>query len=163
MDIKDFAYLLLAMMANKSKKINLLDKNIKTLSLPCSYKETIEKIIGENVGWRESFSVLIDVEEYSYNNYAWEEKFSKCLKEILKEMGKKVEYDLVYDRIEVEFKQEEIDKILEKYTDEKINNKMDHFTNLLASQCFTRSYLAMMKQIEQSKNGYVYQKNSRRK
>lgn len=162
MDIKDFTCLLVAMVANKSKKISLIDSNIKTFSLPSSYKETIEKIVGENAEWRDSFSVLIDIEEYSYNNYDWEDKFSRCLKDMLKEMGKKVEYDLVYDRIEVEFRQEEIDDILAGYTDEKVNDKMDHFSNLLVSHIFTRNYLAMMKQIEQSKNLYKFKTTKRK-
>lgn len=161
-DIKDFTYLLLAMMANKSKKINLIDKDIKTFSLISSYKEIIEKIMEQHVDWHNKFSILIDADEYSYNNYAWEEKFSRCLKEVLKELGKKVEYDLVYDRIEVEFKQEEIDNILSRYTDERIIDVMDHFTNLLMSHVFSRRYQAMQKEMELSKNGYGF-KNIRRK
>lgn len=157
MDIKDFTYLLVAMIANKSMKINLIDKDIKTFSLPSSYKEMIEKIMIGHEDWYNKFSVLIDIGEYSYNNFAWEEKFSRCLKEVLKELGKDVEYDLVYDRIEVEFRQEEIDDILGRFTDEKINDVMDHFTNLLTSHIFTRHYLAMQKDLKlmKEKSGYI--------
>ena len=154
MDIKDFTYLLLAMLADKSKTINLIDKEIKTVSLPNSYKETIEKIMNQGNGWDEKFSVLIDTEEYLYNNYAWEDKFSRCLKEVLQEMGKTVRYDLVYDHIMIDFKQEEIDEILERYTDEKINEEMDHFSNLLVNYVFTRRYLAMQKEL-----GIIQEKN----
>ena len=151
MDIKDFTYLLLAMLADKSKVIHLMDKDIKTVSLPNTYKETIEKIMNQGNGWDEKFSVLIDTKEYFYNNYEWEEKFSRCLKEVLKEMGKKVEYDLVWDYITIDFNQEEVDAILEKYTDETINEEMDHFSNLLVSHVFTRRYLVMQKDLKQIK------------
>lgn len=151
MDIKDFTYLLIAMLADKSKTINLNDKSIRTLSLPSSYKETIEKIMYQGNGWEEKFSVLIDTEEYFDNNYAWEDKFSRCLKEVLEELNKKVEYDVVYDRLCIEFKQEEIDDILSKYNDEKINDEMDHFSNLLVAHVFTRQYEAMRKYLEKTK------------
>lgn len=154
MNIKDFTYLLLAMLANKSIKINLNDESIRTVSLPSSYKESIEKIMHQGNGWDEEFSTLIDTDEYFDNNYKWEEKFSKCLKEVLEELGKKVEYDLIYDMINIDFKQEEIDKLLEKYQDEEINDAMDHFANLVTDYVFTRRYNAMRKDFEQTKEKY---------
>ena len=149
MDIKDFTYLLLAMLADKSKTINLINRDVKTISMPNTFKETIEQIMYQGNGWAEKFSVLIDTEEYFYNNYAWEEKFSRCLKAVLQDLKKTVSYDLVYDCIEIEFKQEEIDAILGKYTDEKINEEMDHFSNLLVSYVFTRRYKAIQKELNQ--------------
>ena len=44
MNIKDFTYLLLAMLADKSKVINLKNKSLRTISLPNTFKESIEKI-----------------------------------------------------------------------------------------------------------------------
>lgn len=149
MDIKDFTYLLLAMLANKSESINSTDKNIRTVSIPGSYKEVIEKIMNQNNEWKKKFSVLIDTEEYFYNNYKWEDKFSRCLRGVLKEMEKSIRYDLVYDSIDIEFKQEEVDEILEKYTNKTINEAMDHFSSLLVDFVFTRRYLEMQKEIEQ--------------
>ena len=137
----------MAVLADKSKVINLLDRDIKTISLPNTYKETIEKIMYQGNGWEEKFSVLIDTEEYFKNNYAWEEKFSNCLKAVLQEMGKKVSYDLVYDHINIDFKQEEINEILGKYKNKKINETMDHFSNLLVSYVFTRRYLSLRKEL----------------
>lgn len=149
MDIKDFTYLLLAMLANKSKVINLKDKSIRTVSLPNTYKESIEKIMYQGNGWDEEFSILIDTEEYFSNHYKWEDKFSRCLKEVLKELNKDVEYDVVNDRIYIDFKQEEIDNILIKFQNEEINDVMDHFSNLVVDFVFTRGYEAMQKDLEQ--------------
>jgi len=151
MDIKDFTYLLLAMLADKSKVINLNDKSIRTISLPNTYKESIEKIMYQGNGWDEEFSVLIDTEEYFANHYKWEDKFSRCLKEVLKEMDKKVEYDVFNDRIYIDFKQEEIDNILIKFQNEEINDAMNHFSNLVPDFVFTRDYEAMKKDLEQIK------------
>lgn len=154
MEIKDFTCLLLATLADKSRMINLNDNNIRTISLPSSYKETIEKIMYQGNGWDEEFSVLIDVNEYFDNNYKWEEKFARCLEETLEELDKKVEYDLVYDMINIDFKQEEIDEILKRYQDEEINDVMDHFANLVKDYVFTRRYKAMKKDFEQTKEKY---------
>ena len=151
MDIKDFTYLLLAILADKSRMINLNDRSIRTISLPGSYKESIEKIMYQGNGWDEEFSILIDVDEYFDNNYKWEEKFARCLKETLEELNKTIEYDLVYDMIHIDFKQEEIDEILSKYQDEAINDAMDHFANLVKDYVFTRRYQAMRKDFEQTK------------
>ena len=151
MDIKDFTYLLLAMLANKSKVINLRYKSIKTVSLPNTYKESIEKIMYQGNGWEKDFSILIDTEEYFENHYKWEDKFSRCLKAVLKELGKVVEYDVVNDRLYIKFKQEEIDKILIRFQDEEINDKMDHFSSLVIDFIFTRSYKAMLKDFEEIK------------
>lgn len=149
MDIKDFTYLLLAMLADKSKVINLKDKSVRTISLPNTYKESIEKIMYQGNGWEKDFSILIDTEEYFANHYNWEDKFSRCLKEVLKELDKKVEYDVVNDRIYIDFKQEEIDNILVRFQDEETNDKMDHFSNLVTDFSFTRGYAAMIKKVEQ--------------
>lgn len=149
MDIKDFTYLLLAMLANNSKTINVHAKNIRAFSIPGSYKEVIEKIMSQNNGWAEKFSVLIDTEEYFENNYKWEDKFSRCLRDILKEMGKETKYDVVYDNIDIVFTQDEINKILERYTNKKINEEMEHFSSLLVDYSFTRRYKAMQKELEQ--------------
>lgn len=147
MDIKDFTYLLLAVLANNSEtKIHA--KNIREISIPGSYKEVIEKIMSQNNGWAEKFSVLIDVEEYFENNYKWEDKFSRCLRDVLKEMGKTIKYDVVYDCIDIVFTQEEVNSILEKYTDKKINEEMEHFSSLLVDYSFTRRYKAMLKEFE---------------
>lgn len=151
MDIKDFTYLLLAMLADKSKVINLKDKSVRTISLPNTYKESIEKIMYQGNGWEKDFSILIDTEEYFANHYKWEDRFSRCLKEVLKELDKKVEYDVVNDRLYIDFKQEEIDNILVRFQDEEINDKMDHFSNLVTDFVFTRGYEAMRKDLEEIK------------
>lgn len=148
-DIKDFTCLLLAMLANKSKAINLIDKDVKTICLPNNYKEIIEKIMNSNNGWEEDFACLINAEEYFENNYKWEDKFSRCLREVLKDIGQKAEYDVVYDCIEIKITQEKVNDILEKYTDKKINEEMDRFSNLLVDYSFTRRHKGMLKELEQ--------------
>lgn len=156
MDIKDFTYLLLAMLADKSKVINLKDKSIRTISLPNTYKESIEKIMYQGNGWEKDFSILIDTQEYFANHYRWEDRFSRCLKEVLQELDKEVEYDIVSDRIYIDFKQEEIDSILSKFNDEEINDKMDHFSNLITDFTFTRDYKAMRRDLEE-----IHERNSK--
>ena len=123
MDIKDFTCLLLAKVADKSKLVDLMGEGTKIACLPNSYKEIIEKIMDQGNVKNNKFSALIDVEEYFDDNYEWEDKFSRCLREVLKEMKKKVDYDFVFDRIEIIFTKDEIAEILSRYTDENINNK----------------------------------------
>ena len=157
MNIKDFTYLLLATLADKAKVINLKNKSVRTISLPNTFKESIEKIMYQGNGWEKDFSILIDAEEYFSNHYAWEYRFSRCLKEVLKELDKQIEYDVVNDRLCIDFTQEEVDNILVKYQDEEINDKMDHFSNLVVDFVFTRGYQAMRKDLEEIKerNGNI--------
>ena len=79
----------------------------------------------------------------------------RCLKEVLQELDKEVEYDIVNDRLYIDFTQEEIDSILAKFQDKKINDKMDHFSNLVVDFVFTRGYEAMRRDLEE-----IHERNS---
>ena len=64
--LKNFTYLYLAKMAEKTQiiQINPENKNLVICSIPGNYKQTIQNIICEQNGWTEQFSNLIDIEEY---------------------------------------------------------------------------------------------------
>lgn len=140
LEINDFVELLLATLANE--EITMRGK--KTISLPVQYKTIIEKILNTHDEWEESFSVLIDIEDYSKDHFAWEKQLSSSLKQFLVNLNKTFIYDFEYDRILITFTEEEIKPILSKYTDETLISSMRHFSSLLVDYCYTREYQAMI-------------------
>jgi len=140
LNLKDFVYLLLGTLAKNSQIIDLEDTNKRVVALPVRYKQIIENILCADNGWKERFSCLIDIEEYFDNHFAWEMKLSIELKQALIDLNKSYEYDFEYDKLRISFTKEEVDAIMSKYQDEEINDKMDHFTNLLVDYIYTQEF-----------------------
>jgi len=138
--IEEFVTLLLAILANDSKMIDLDNKDKKIVSLPSNYKQIIENILCAENGWKEKFSILIDTEDYFDDHFGWETNLAFALEKVLKELNKDVCYNFLTDRILVEFNQKEIDMIIDKYQDEYLKNTMNHFANLLNDYIYTRSF-----------------------
>ncbi len=142
MSLTDFVYLLLATLAQKNLLIDFRNKNIKTVVLPLNYKEVIEEILCQGNGWKEEFSILIDMDEYFNNHFLWKKKFTKELIDTINKLDKKMEYDLEFDRIIIRFSNQEVKNILDRYygIDDNIQITIDHFANLLNDFIFTRRY-----------------------
>jgi hypothetical protein len=140
LDINEFVHLLLATIAQNSRKIMLKDKKRKIASLPFQYKQIIQNILCADNDWREKFSILIDTEEYFENHFAWEQKLALTLKQALIDLNKTFEYDFEYDKLLISFTQEEINMILSQYPNEELKNIMDHFANLLVDYIYTREF-----------------------
>ena len=140
LSLNDFVYLLLATLAKKSQIIDLNDKSKKILSLPVQYKQIIESILCAENGWKDEFSVLINVEEYFEDHFAWERKLASVIKQTLIDLNKTYEYDFENDRLLIIFPEKEIDVIMSKFPDEELKNIMDHFVYLLLDYIYTRYY-----------------------
>ena len=140
LNINEFVYLLLATLAQNPIIFDMKDRSKKIISLPIQYKQIIENILCADNGWKEEFSVLIDIEEYFENHFAWEQKLSLTLKQALIDLNKTFEYDFECDKLLIYFTQDEINMILSKYTDEELKNIMDHFANLLVDYIYTREF-----------------------
>ena len=138
--IEDFVYLLLATLANKSKIIDLSDRSKKIVSIPSNYKQIIENILCAENRWNEMFSRLIDVEKYFDDHFDWERELAITLRIVLETMNKNIEYDFERDLLLINFTQEEIEKIMNRYEDEDLKNTMDHFSNLLTDYIYTREF-----------------------
>ena len=140
LSINEFVYLLLATLAQNPRIFDMKDRSKKIISLPIQYKQIIENILCADNGWKEEFSVLIDIEEYFENHFAWEQKLALTLKQVLIDLNKTFEYDFEYDKLLISFTQEEINMILSKYPNEELKNIMDHFANLLVDYIYTREF-----------------------
>lgn len=138
--IDEFAQLLLVTLASNPIVMDIKDKNKKIVSLPIQYKQIIENILCAENGWRERFSVLIDIEEYFENHFVWERKLALSIKQFLSYLNKPFEYDFENDRLLINFTQNEIEEIMLKYPDEELRNIMYHFANLLINYIYTRDY-----------------------
>ena len=140
LSVNEFVYLLLATLAQNPRIIDIKDRSKKIVSLPIQYKQIIENILCADNGWKEEFSVLIDVDEYFEDHFAWEYKLAITLKQTLIDLNKTFEYDFEYDKLLIPFTQEEINMILSKYPDEKLKNIIDHFAHLLVDYIYTREF-----------------------
>ena len=141
MKLKDFTYLMLACLANNSVYMHAKNGNNLTAYLPITYKQIIEEILCSENGWKEAFSVLINIEEYFKNHFIWEQELSCTLNEVLNELGKTIEYHHYSDSLIIHFTKEEVEEILNRYTKENLQLIMTHFTNLLTDYIFTREYV----------------------
>lgn len=140
LSLNDFVLLMFAMLAKNSKLNDLKDSNIKIACLPFNYKQIIENILCADNGWKEKFSILIDIDEYFDDHFGWEMNLAYVIGDVLNSLNKKLDYDLVMDRFSVSFTTDEVNDILTKYNNEKLLNTMEHFTNLLTDLIYTRQF-----------------------
>lgn len=140
MEIYDFANLMLAYLAKKPRIVDIKKSNIKGACLPMNYKQIIECILTAKNGWKESFSALIDTEEYFDEHFAWEVKLSRAIMQVVKDLEKEIKYDLCADLLIIYYSDEEIATIMKMYDNEELNKTMDHFTNLLQSYIYSRGF-----------------------
>lgn len=136
LSLRDFTILLLTEMAKQSNRI---DKDNRIAMLPVDYKMRIENILCAENGWKDKFSVLIDIDTYFDNHFSWENQLAVQINQLLQQTGKSFEYDFVNDTINICFTQKEIDLILSYYNDD-IKSVMKHFAGLITSYIYTREY-----------------------
>lgn len=136
---EDFALLMLATLAKNSKN-TYCGGDIFIVSLPMQYKQIIQNILCADNGWKEEFSVLIDVNTYFDDHFAWERHLLIEISKVLSKLGKKVEFDLTDDKLLISLKKDEVDQILDRYQNNDVKDKMEHFTNLLVDYIYTRDY-----------------------
>ena len=140
LNINQFAILLIASLANNSKVIDCKNQDNKVAIIPVDYKQRIENILCTENGWQEKFSALINVKEYFDDHFAWEQQLATQIKTIVKKMGKKMKYNIEGDSINISFSKKEVDFLLSHFKDEKIIEKMNHFTSLLGDFIYSREY-----------------------
>ena len=93
MKIDEFTLYFLARLTKVQRVIDLNNRNNVIIDIPANYKDIIEDILNSNESWKEEFSVLIDMDEYFKDHYAWEKKFAISLEKTLTILGKRVDYD----------------------------------------------------------------------
>lgn len=142
LSLEDFTILMFGVLAKNSKIHDLDDFYKKIACLPFNYKQNIENILCADNRWKDMFSILLDVDDYFYDHFAWEMNFSYMINKVLGDFNKKIECDLVMDRFRVCFTNDEVNYILSKY-DEEVINRMDHFTNLITDYIYTRQFQEM--------------------
>ena len=140
LSLEDFVTLLLATLTKEPKIINLKDCDRKIVSIPSNYKQVIENILCAENGWKEEFSILIDVEQYFDDHFGWEFQLALMFEKVLQDLNKEVKYDFYMDRLLINFNQQEIDMIMNKYQDEHLKHIMEHFASLLTDYIYTRDF-----------------------
>ena len=156
MDINNFALLLLADMASKSKIFYSDKQNSMTASLPLNYCEVIEKIMYEENGWGIKFAELIDIYSYYECQSDWEQKLSIIIAKVLKEEKLNSNLILEHSYIEIQFTKAQIEEIRNRF-DENTLMVMDHFSNLLGDNIFTRSWQVANKESDRHMNRLRYE------
>ena len=103
LSLNDFTILMIATLANNSRFIDFANRDKRIAVIPVDYKQRIENILCADNGWKEEFSILINVDEYFEDHFAWEHQLALEIKIVLQQMGKNFEYDFVYDSINKHF------------------------------------------------------------
>lgn len=158
MDINNFALLLLADMASKSKIFYSDKRNSKTASLPLNYCEVIEKIMYEENGWGSKFAELIDIYSYYENQSDWEMELGAAISKILQDEKLKSDLDLEYSYLNIHFTKTQIEEIKSRF-DEETLDIMDHFSNLLGAYVYTRRWSIESKEMTRNSNRHLYNTN----
>ena len=140
LSLNDFTILMIATLADNSKFIDLANRDKRIAVIPVDYKQRIENILCAENGWKEEFSILINIDEYFDDHFAWEQQLATQIKAVIERLGKNFEYDFLGDSINISFIQKEIDFILSNYKDENMKNIMNHFTSLLSDFIYSRTF-----------------------
>lgn len=140
LSLYDFVTLMLIHLAKKSQIIDMRYQDLKYACIPFAYKEIIQNILCAENRWKEMFSTIINVNEYFDDHFRWETLMSNTLDKVIKNMNKTVIVDFVRDKFIITFTDDEINNLIKQYPNEKINNSVDHFTNLLNDYIYTREY-----------------------
>ena len=140
LSLNDFTILMIATLADNSKFIDFANRDKRIAVIPVDYKQRIENILCAENGWKEEFSILINIDEYFEDHFAWEQQLATQIKAIIERLGKNFEYDFLGDSINISFIQKEIDFILSNYKDENMKNIMNHFTSLLSDFIYSRTF-----------------------
>ena len=140
LSLNEFTILMIATLADNSKIIDWENRDKRIAVLPVDYKQRIENILCSENGFKEKFSILIDIDEYFQDHFAWEEKLAIQIKNFLQRMGKDFEYDFVMDSLNISFTQKEIGLILSNYRNNNIKKIMRHFTSVMSDNIYTREF-----------------------
>ena len=140
LSLNDFTILMIATLADNSKFIDFANRDKRIAVIPVDYKQRIENILCAENGWKEEFSILINIDEYFEDHFAWEQQLATQIKAVIERLGKNFEYDFLGDSINISFIQKEIDFILSNYKDENMKNIMNHFTSLLSDFIYSRTF-----------------------
>lgn len=140
LSMESFVTLLLLHLAKNTKIIDFNNPDNRYACIPFAYKEIIQNILCAENRWKEMFSCLINIEEYFDVHFLWESKMSNMMDNILKKMGKTVVCDFERDKFLVPFDIVEINLLSKNYNNKIINDRMDHFTNLLNAYIYTREF-----------------------
>ena len=140
LSLNEFTILMIATLADNSKIIDWENRDKRIAVLPVDYKQRIENILCAENGFKEKFSILIDIEEYFQDHFSWEEQLAIQIKNFLQRMGKDFEYDFVMDSIRISFTQKEIGLILSNYRNNNIKKIMRHFTSVMSDNIYTREF-----------------------
>ena len=139
LELHDFACLMLAQLALNDSSVSNKPKTKFNVSLPFNYRDCIENILCADNGWKEEFSILIDMTDYFEDHFWWEERLSTEIIKIANRMNKHIEYDLKDERIMLEFDENEISKICSRFSIIELA-LMNHFVSLVMDSIYSRRH-----------------------
>lgn len=139
LSLHEFTRLFLAQSALNSRVVTKRNSVEYYVSLPFNYRERLENILCADNGWKERFSPLIDVEDYFEDHFWWEERFSAEIVKVAKEMDKKIDFDLVRERVSVVFLDDDIKQIQGQFDIQTIDI-MNHLVCLVDAYIYSRRY-----------------------
>ena len=152
LSLHDFIQLLFATLVNEEKngRVFLASSSKKAKKahskeshnvawLPFNYRERIQNILCAENGWKEMFSILIDVDDYFKDHFWWEERLADEISNFTQD--RKISIDWCRERFVFYFTQQEIDAILSSFDDENLRKVMCKFASLLVDRLYSREHM----------------------
>lgn len=128
LNMNSFIELFLTTLAERTKFVDYERPYLVIVAIPISYKKVIETIMYEESSCVDKYSKLMDIEKYYQNQSDWEMEFVTTLDIFLAQNEKNTRYNFENDFICIDFIEDEIQEILEKY-DENTIETMRNFAN----------------------------------
>lgn len=154
-DLEHFIELLLIMLTDDKGFNFITQKREWIANIPSNLLEQIENIMYSQDEEIILFLQLIDSYQYYEKQLEWETAFTNTFKKYLQKINKAIKYDFQHSRLEVEFEEEEIQKILEQY-DEKTLEIMQSFCCHLTYQGPVNRYFdLLLKEGKRMKRDYI--------
>ncbi len=139
LSINAFTKLMLAQLAKNPKRLSGKKSKRYVANIPFNYRERIENILCADNGWKEKFSVLIDIDDYFDDHFWWEEKLSQEIMNVVSELGKKINFDIISEYMSVSLNSDEIEYILKQY-DKDITKIAEHFFAIMIDVHYSRRH-----------------------
>lgn len=158
MDLSNFALLLLADLARKSKIYNLESSNLLLAFLPLNYAEIIEKIMYEKNGWAIKFAELIDIYNYYEYQNIWESEFGEAINKVIDENNLNYYLNFKYAGVEIAFTKKQVEDIRSNFDDETLDI-MDHFSNLVNDSNYKRGNILINREIDRYMSRFINNKS----
>ncbi len=82
---------------------------------------------------------MIDIDEYFDDHFWWEEKLAQEILNVVSELGKEIDFDIISEYMSISLNPDEIKYIFKQY-DKDITKIMEHFVDIMTAGLYSRRH-----------------------